>query len=500
MELPFEKKVCRYWKQKLYTLHNQELTQELRLPDGMPDVGRVISTWGQVILRGKDWSERNIGIQGGIMVWVLYQPEGDAGLQRLESWIPFRSRIDLPGGDSDGSIRVQTLLRSLDARILSTRKLMLRCALGLLVQALVPEQAEISVPGELPEDVEVLRNTYPMLLTVESGEKRFELDEELEIPGLLSPVKSLVYFQLEPELADQKVLGSKAVFHGIGNLHVLYWNEEERLCCHDFQIPFGQYLDLDGEYEEDAAIRNLLCVTALELDLEEDGILHLRCGMVSQYTVQARSVLDLVEDAYSPCRDVEMTYDTLTIPAILDTAMYTMELSGSVSGRDEVMTDSSFRLNFPEVRRQADVIDVTQEGTFDLLLNTQEDQLQGKSVNASEKKELSAHSTTDTIAFSWRKGSVSCRREGTDWRADTQMVLDISAINTQSIPMVTSMKLGQERAPDPDQPGVIIRRKGKGERLWDLAKRFGSTVGAIQKINQLDTEPEDDRLLLIPVL
>ena len=87
-----------------------------------------------------------------------------------------------------------------------------------------------------------------------------------------------------------------------------------------------------------------------------------------------------------------------------------------------------------------------------------------------------------------------------DWRADTQIVLDLSSINTQNLQMVTSMKLGQERKPDPDQPGVIIRRKGKGERLWDLAKRCGSTVSAIEKINQLETEPEDDRLLLIPVL
>ena len=123
MELPFEKTVCRYWKQKLYTLHNQEQTQELRIPEGMPDVNRVISTWGQIVIRGKEWNERSIGIHGGIMVWVLYQPEGDAGLQQMETWIPFRSRVDLSAGDVDGTIRVQSMLRNVDARILSTRKL-----------------------------------------------------------------------------------------------------------------------------------------------------------------------------------------------------------------------------------------------------------------------------------------------------------------------------------------------------------------------------------------
>lgn len=500
MELPFEKTVCRYWKQKLYTLHNHEQTQELRIPEGMPDVARVISTWGQVIVRGKDWMDRNIGIQGGVMVWILYQPEGDAGLQRLETWIPFRCRIDHSGSDQDGVIRVQSLLRNMDARILSTRKLMLRCSVGLLVQALVPEQAEISVPGELPEDVEVLRNTYPMMLTVETGEKRFELDEELEIPGLISPVKSLVYFQMEPELADQKVLGSKAVFHGIGNLHVLYWNEEERLCCYDFQIPFGQYLDLEGDYEEEALIRNLLCVTGLELDVQDDGTLRLRCSFVSQYTVQARSVLDLLEDAYSPVRDVELTCDTLTIPAVLDTGMYTVDLSARVDGQDATLVDRNYRQDFPEVNRQGDGVSVMQTGSFDVLQEEKEGQILLKSGKGSEEMGMKSHCTNDTVAFSWRKGAVGCRRDGMDWRADTQMVLDLSCISSQSLTMVTSMKLGAERKPESDQPGVIIRRKGSHERLWDLAKRCGSTVSAIERINQLETEPEDDRLLLIPVL
>lgn len=499
MELPFEKTVCRYWKQKLYTLHNQEQTQEFRIPEGMPDVGRVISAWGQMVLRGKDWNDRNIGIQGGIMVWVLYQPEGNDGLQRLETWIPFRSRVDLPAGDGEGTIRVQCVLRDVDTRILSTRKLMLRCGIGLLVQALVPAQAEVSVPGDIPEDVEVLRNTYPMMLTVETGEKSFLVDEELEVPGVMSPVKSLVYFQLEPELADQKVIGSKALFHGIANLHVLYWNEEERLCCHDFQIPFGQYLDLEGDYQEEAQIRNLLCVTSLELDVEEDGILHLRCGLVSQYMVQDRSVLDLIEDAYSPCRDVEMTYDTLTLPAILDTVMYTMELSAKISEQESSVADCNFQPGLPEVRQQADRLQITQDGTFQAL-EEHNGLWQSRMSKAAGDREVKSHCTCDTVAFSWRKGSVGIRREGMDWRAETQMVIDLSSVSTNSIPMVTAMKLGQQRAPEANQPGVILRRKGKDERLWDLAKRCGSTVSAIEKINALELEPEEDRLLLIPVL
>lgn len=500
MELPFEKTVCRYWKQKLYTLHTQEQTQELRLSDGMPDVGRVIASWGQVVLRGKEWRERGLGISGGVMVWVLYQPEGDGGLQRLETWIPFQARLDMPPSDVDGAIRVQSLLRSVDARITSSRKLMIRCGIGLLVQALVPAEAEVSLPTELPEDLEVLRRTYPVMLTVETGEKTFLIDEDLEIPGAVSPVGRMVYFQLEPELLDQKVMGSKAVFRGLGNLHILYWDQDEKLCAYDFQIPFAQYMDLDGEYEAEAQVANLFCVTSLELDVEEGGVLHLRCGMVSQYTIQDRSVLDLVEDAYSPCRDVELTRQALTLPVILDSRQQMMDLSQAIPGQEDTPVDRWFQPELPRVNQQGERCEICQEGSFGTLMEDRNGSVTQRDGKARGELEQTTHSGCDTIVFSWRKGGTGCRREGSDWRMDTQMVLDLSCIREQSLEMVTSMELGEERSPEPERPSVIIRAREPGEGLWDLAKRCGSTVGAISRMNKLEGEPEEDRLLLIPVL
>lgn len=500
MELPFEKTVCRYWKQKLYELHNQEETQELRIPEGMPDVGRIIASWGQIVLRGKEWRERGLGVNGGIMVWILYHPEGGEGLQRLETWIPFQARMDMPPSDQDGCIRVQSALRSVDVRTTSSRKMMIRCAIGLLVQALVPTQTEIYVPTELPEDLEVLRNTYPMMLTKETGEKTFLVEEELELPAAVSPVQKIVYFQMEPELLDQKVMGSKGVFRGLGNLHILYWDQDDKLSSFDFQIPFAQYLDLDGDYEADAQICNLFCVTSLELDAEENGVLHLRCGLVSQYTVQDQSILDLVEDAYSPCRDVELTKQTLTIPAQLDSRLQTVELSQSISGQENTLVDRWFQPDLPRLNRQTDQTQIMMDGTFSAMMENKDGRMEQHSTKSSSEVTQAAGCTADTICFSWRKGSVGCRREGADWRVDTQIVLDLSCVCNQSMDVVTAMEVGPERAPDPQRPSVIIRSKGEEERLWDLAKRCGSTVSAIERMNKLEGEPDSDRLLLIPVI
>ena len=66
--------------------------------------------------------------------------------------------------------------------------------------------------------------------------------------------------------------------------------------------------------------------------------------------------------------------------------------------------------------------------------------------------------------------------------------------------VVTGIDAGETGTPDPERPSVIIRSKGSCESLWDLAKRCGSTVGAIKRLNRLEGEPDEDRLLLIPVI
>ena len=87
MELQFERIPIPYLKKIAGQIRNQEQTLEVRLGDGMPDIGRVICSWGQVILRGKEWQSERIGVSGGIMTWVLYAPEDEGQPQSVSAWI-----------------------------------------------------------------------------------------------------------------------------------------------------------------------------------------------------------------------------------------------------------------------------------------------------------------------------------------------------------------------------------------------------------------------------
>ena len=82
MELNFGKTLCTCLNPLVREMQSGEQTQEIKLPDGMPDIGRILASWGQAILRSKEWRSDTISFSGGMMVWVLYAPE-DGSTERF---------------------------------------------------------------------------------------------------------------------------------------------------------------------------------------------------------------------------------------------------------------------------------------------------------------------------------------------------------------------------------------------------------------------------------
>ena len=496
MELPFEKRQEQFWQQKAYAPVTREESQEYKLPESMPDVGRVIAAWGQTVLRGKEWRSDHIGLNGGVMVWALYAPEDGSGPRRLESWVPFHIRMEHSHDGEDGAIRAECVLCGVDARSISSRKLMLRCQIGVMVQTLVPKTAELYNPGALPEDIQVLDRTYPMVLTRETGEKTFLCDEQLTLPQGTVALSRILYSRLTPRITEQKLLGSRAVFRGVGELHLLAQDEGEKLCSLDIEVPLAQYLDLEGEYEEGAEISNLLCLTSLETELTEGGI-RVRCGMVSQYIVNAPTVVTCLEDAYSTQRELELVRQEVVLPAWLDEQVSEIELGERLTG-DEVPVDAIFFPDLPLVTKQPDGVQIRCGGAYRTLCEASDGSLREKQLRTSRTEQLMTE--CDTIPCTWLRGGTHLRREGSGWSMEQRMGLKLDSICTKPITMVSAIRAGDQQEPNPDRPSVIIRSKKPEETLWDIAKYCGSTVSAIQRLNRLESEPEENRLLLIPVI
>lgn len=498
MALQFQKQEISCFRNVLSQVQNLEQTQELRIPEGMPEVGQIPGCWGQILLRSKEWNGDAVRLSGGVQVWLIYTPEDGGDPQKLESWIPFQMDFDLPRSCREGQIRVKSLLRFCDCRPISAGKMLIRAGIAVQVQCWSPETEVIFQPEGEDEALEVLIHRWPVMISREIGEKTFEVDEELTLPDSVPKPEKLLYYRMTADIGDKKVLGNKLVFRGNGRLHLLYSSADGQLYTWDFEVPFSQYVQLEESFSPEADAEVLPEVTALELTLDPEAKLQLHAGMTGQYLIAERMLLESAEDLYSPQWELTLQRSELDLPVFLEHRTETVRTEKIMDLQADAVVDALCLTDFPRNRQEGDNLTLEIPSMLCLLYRTQDGQLRGFNQRLEGSLSLKADKESRILAQP-ALPQLMIREEpnGVTVKAEIPLQMQFSA-DTQ-ISMVTAAERGERKALPENRPSLILCRAGD-QSLWELARNNGSKVTLIQDANNLEGEPAPGRMLLIPVV
>lgn len=483
MELQWNKTACPYLHTIIRQVQSVEETMELRLPEELPDIGRVLSAWGQCVVRSKQWRGDGMQASGGVTVSVLYVPEDGSAPRCVESWLPFQAKWNFPQTRREGVMRISSFLRAVDARTLSARKMMLRANMDLVGEVFEPTEAEIFTPGELPPGIEVLTNVYPAVLPREAGEKQFTLEEELHVPD----VEKWVHFSAQPELTEMNVVGSRVVMRGSAHVSYLYLDERGNIHTGKQDIPFAQFADLDRDYDQKASADVQLCVSSIEPE-QEGKSTRIQCVLVAQYLIKDQSLLEIAEDAYSPICRLELNVETLKLPMELENREEILEAEPLF--HDGKVMEMTFLPEAPSQYREGEMIHLELSGQFRLLYEDAQGEMRSGTENWNASRLIPAAEATHL------KPLIESVDNGLD---GGRMKICLQTWTDQQIPMITGLTVGERKSLDSSRPSLILRPMD-ADSLWELAKENGSTMDAIRKANHLTQEPHHGQLLLIPVI
>ncbi len=499
MQLQFQPTAHNCMQRVVWEIKNEEQTQEVKLPEAMPDVGQILCCWGQPVIRSKEWRGNSMRVSGGVMAWIMYESENGLQPESIETWIPFQICWDFPQTQRDGQMVFSCLLQNIDARQISARKMMLRSVLSVSGEAFEPGKIEVYAPGELPEDVKILQSDYPVRVATEVGEKSFVLDETLSWPADYIEAEKVVYYTLQPELIDQKIMGDKVVFRGAALLHVLCRMTDGQYRACKFEIPFSQFAQLEWEYGSGAAVQILPAITSLELEKQEDGTVRLKAGLIGQYVVYDQKILQIVEDAYSLQRTVKLETQPLCVHSVLENLTKSIKAAQTQQMEVSSVVDASFLLGQPVQRRNDDGVHMELSGTFHLLCADEDGKLAAGHMQWQGQDGVDADPQTKIMALAQPSALAQAAVEHDGVCASADMLLCIQSETELTASMVCGIEIGEINPPDPGRPSLILC-KMNGQSLWQLAKASGSTVEAILTANGLEDAPTDDRLLMIPVI
>lgn len=500
MELVFGSKPCRYLRRVVHAARAQEQTADVIVPDSFPDVERIVYASASAIVRSKECRAGCVSVTGGLRAAALYVPEDGTEPRVLDAYIPFTLRVDDPALTEQTQVILQCAVCSADARMVNSRKVLLRVSVCCTVDGFEPAEQTLYTLTDRPPQLQLREQTYPVLLPVETAEKSFTVSDEITLPGGAA-LSQLCCFETAAQVDERRVVGNKAVFKGTLCVHALYKTPEGRMQTVSQTVPFSQYCELTDDYESGEA-QITMAVTGAQLEpdsAQPEQKLNFAVQLLAQCVVSRTQSVTLIEDAYAIGAAFTPQWADVALESRLDTQTLRQTLRDTLRGEVQSVADCAAYLGLPVQTRTQGGVQLEVPAFVNLLYYDREDALQGASARLSAQSDVALAQEGQCIVQPALLPDTYAAPapDGAEVRCECQLFVQCFSAGT----LRTLCGGTLEAEPRPaSRPSVIVRRAERTAALWELAKAYGASADAIRSANDLTgDEVTAGQIVLIPM-
>lgn len=497
MELVFQEKEVGCLQRVFCETVLSEQTADVIVPDARPDILRVVDAFGTVLIRSTDCAARSASVAGTVQVGAIYVGE-NGEVQQIRAQIPFAVRRDFESKQDNCTMQCKCVLRSVDARALNSRKMLVRVGLACTLTVYAQEKRTVYDLPEAAENLQLKRTTLPLRLPLTLSEKSFVLNDELELDGAKPAVENLLKCLCRTQVAEQKAVGDKAVFKGSLFVHALYEDAEGKLNTHDWTVPFSQYVPMEREADE-ADLTTSLCLKSFEVEPDGHRLL-LSCDILAQCMAVGQEEFTLVEDAY--CTDAVFSpqFAPCEMTAILDRQTFRQTAITGGGEPAQSVVDVWVYCDEADRERSDDAMTLTQPFSCNVLYYDAQGELQGTTLRPSVTVQTALSEEGSCRVTEVSEGEATCTAGsgGVELRLPVELTVESTASHRLKAVMGGEITdLPEETEP---RASIILRRAEGNEELWELAKTYRTSVKSIREANGLTADAiAADTMLLIPL-
>ncbi len=478
--------------------------EDYNVPDSKRDMQRIVACEGKIQIEDVAPVESYVKVKGRLEFQVLYAGDGlEPVLCSLEGKIPFEEMVYAE--DTDGTFLVTNRRADLKATMIHSRKLRIKAMIELELES------EKTVWEELPLDVEsqipLYKKKKPLSLLKVFTSKRdmYRIKEEITLPGTKETIGTLLWCDVSNRKLDTK-LDSDGL-HIVGELlaFCFYESPDGKIDWIEQTVPYQGRVECMGTeptmYHQ--VLANLEEVYT-EARLDEDGemrIIGIEGTLKISLAVYEEEDVEVLEDAYSlekQCRleEKEVCLEQLVL-------------------QNHSKCKVTERLSLPELKQ--DILQICHSNAA-VQLDHIETTGQGVQVEGALHVSFLYVKASDEIPFDTWQGVVpfsylvECKETTENMQYHISSILEqlsVSLLGGEDVEvkavlafhcffrkevregLISDMQLEEiDMAELEKRPGVIGYIVKEGDELWNLAKRYSTTMDGIKEINDM----KDDRL------
>lgn len=512
MEYPMQRESCAVCETVLESTKEQPIDLDLSLPDYCPDIERILKCRVSPSLTGRSLSGDSLTLDGSVLISLYYLDAKKQAIRLCEHTMPFSCSFNAKTGTEEAVALVRLKTEYLNCRALSPRRVDIHGAVSAAVTLYAGCQQEYFSRIE-GDDIEQRQNSTNVTRLCGIGQQQFSLTEVLDIGAGKGHPESILRSDLSVRCDSLKAMTDKLMVSGEAVLRLLYVTDLEAGTqdTMTFHIPFSQVLDVRGLTDSttnEVLLEVMHYETALKAEYDENSTLvTLDARLCATVLATEETTITWVEDAYSTEYELSLSQKAYRF------TRSTVPLKESFSAKTEVTTgdggitkiidlwcDSVNSLFVAEkdgmtVRGKVNcgMLALDSEGVPYYLERAVDFSAAPEVLQTMSQPIVKADVTAENLSF---------RITGDDRvEIKADLCLTGSAHEDAAMKGVAAVEGLEDRCRRKDKAAALtLYYADEGERLWDIACAYCTSVEAIKLENELtDDVMAASGMLLIPM-
>lgn len=497
-----EKKEFRVYRQGKDILDQFYLDEDFNVPDMKRDVQSVILAEGKVRIEDMKRVENYIRVSGKINFKVLYvTDEGETKITSLDGKLPFEEMVYIEEEPGE-NLFVKSAEAEISVHAIHSRKLNVKACIDLIVSSDGSGEEELILNVE--DDGEILHKKYKdyKILQLDTIKKdTYRIKEEFSIGGTKETIGSLLWSDVICRKLDTRITGDEILLQGELLVFVFYESIDEKTDwiehCVPFQGKINCYGATDSMYHEIYPDINDI---EIEIRMDEDGemrVLFVEATLEVRVVLYEEDAVKVLEDVYSLNKNCLISREEKKFEQLLMQNHIKCKVSEKLSLPE--IKDDILQICHSSARIQIDHTEIKERGILaegvlhvHFLYVKPDDKVpfdvwQGmipfsclmESNETSEDMISNLHGTVEQLSIGLL-GSDEIEVKAVI-AIQSFMKKPVTIRNIENIVLEPMDFQAQEK-----MPGIVGYVVKQGDNLWELAKKYNTTMESIAEVNELE--------------
>lgn len=461
------------------------------VPDIKPDILNVISTSGNICIYKKEVQDGKVRFDGCVQVSIIYLADNEEQSTRgMSTVIDFTKIVDFDGCKQHMNLSNQFKMKHIGAQVINGRKVSIKAELGLEVKVYTNEEVDLITQIDSKIKVQKLSHMAEVNLQVGSGTTKVYAKENLTLDEIDHLAEILrVDFRITGK--DKKLSYNKVLAKADAEISILYLTEDNRMNKVEAAIPVMGFVDIQNISEEN------ICDTAYELknlvikpNTEDGREIYVEAEIEISCDAFEKRQIEVTEDLYSPTQNLNFTQKQISSMSNRSSATDTYSIREKLPMQEAVggrIYDIHVEANSKNIKRLNGRVLYDGEVSLCIMFANDMGIFNQKEANlpfnfSQEVQGLEEESNIDVDISVTKQDFVLLPEGMLECKIDLTFKVDSS--NLQTIHVIDEIT-AEDRSRD-DIYSMVIYFVKPGDTLWKIAKKFGSTVEDIARVNGIE--------------